>query len=99
MMNTKNASGKVHNCIYHSKPIIHHFSLTPQRHFLVDLGDYFSVPSPSDSEPESLAAQCVQSDYDMAYLPVLSAHTRDTMTQILYVGKAVMKEMYVRAGE
>jgi len=65
----------------------------------VDLGDGFSVPSPSGSEPESLAALCVPSGYDMAYLPVLSAHTRDAMTQIVFVGKAVMKEMYVRAGE
>jgi len=51
-------------------------TLTAARVFgqiVVDLGDYFSLPSPSGSEPESLAAQCDSSDYDMAHLPVLSA--------------------------
>ena len=78
---------------------------------MVELGSGFSLPCPDGRVPESLALQCISSDFDMALLPVLSAAidnavmshlpvlsttTANAMTQIILVGKAVMKEMYLK---
>jgi hypothetical protein len=66
---------------------------------VVALGDYFSVPSFSGDVSESLATQLIPDDVEVAHLPMLSADTRDALIRISYVGKAVMKDIYVKAEE
>ena len=68
---------------------------------MVELGSGISLPCPDDRVPESLVPVCLESqyfpgDYDLALLPVLSVATTDAMIQIIFVGKAVMKEVYLK---
>ena len=57
---------------------------------MVELGDFrpLSRPQENEAEPPDL------SDFDLAHLPMFSVDSRDALTQTVYVGKAVMKEMW-----
>jgi len=34
------------------------------------------------------------SDFDLAYLPMFAPDRRDVLTQVIYIGKAVLKGLY-----
>ena len=46
-------------------------------------------PEENDTETENF------SDFDMAWLPVISTDSRDVIDEIIYVGKATMKKMWL----
>jgi len=48
----------------------------------------FTSPQGGETEPPNLSA------YDLAHLPMFSVDSRDVIGQTVFVGKAVLKEMY-----
>ena len=60
---------------------------------MVELGGVLTLACPPENEEKSPDL----SDFDLAYLPMFSVDSRDALTETVYVGKAVMKGMYLNS--
>ena len=59
---------------------------------MVELENVEHFPCPQ--ELETFAGS--DSECSLSYLPMFSPVTRDVLTQVVYIGKAVMKEAYLK---